>query len=170
MAQNCDHWRYRRHVVLERLDERGEPVIGRLGRVRRSVRRSPRGLLLGVFRGIAESRGYSVFWTRVVGSIALIFLSGGSLLAAGFFYLLTAVLMQSAVPAQLVYAGGQPATPPPGRMERSPAAAPGWPAAGAPRVDFTVLDRQFDVLDRRIQSMEGVVTDRHYDWDRRLES
>ena len=32
------------------------------------------------------------------------------------------------------------------------------------------LDRQLDGLNRRIQRMETIVTDRQYDWDRRMES
>lgn len=44
------------------------------------------------------------------------------------------------------------------------------PAAPAPRVDLAQLDRQLDSLNRRIQRMETIVTDRQYDWERRLDS
>jgi phage shock protein PspC (stress-responsive transcriptional regulator) len=163
MAQNSEYWQYER---LERVTGRFHGRVNQMrGRVK--VRRSPNGLVLGVFRGIAESRGYSVFWTRVIGSTLLVFLSGGSLLAAGFFYLLAAVLMRSSAAEQPVLADWRPVTVPAVRMV---AASGREIVSGAPRVDFTVLDRQLDGLDRRIQSLEGIVTDRHYDWDRRLES
>ena len=32
------------------------------------------------------------------------------------------------------------------------------------------LDRDLDGLNRRIQRMETIVTDRQYNWDRRMES
>ena len=38
------------------------------------------------------------------------------------------------------------------------------------RVDLLQLDRQLDGLNRRIQRMETIVTDRQYDWDRRMKS
>ena len=65
-----------------------------------SLRRSSRGLLLGVFRGLAERQGWSVLLTRILGVIGLLFfaavLGAGGLskwLVAGFFYLLAALLM-----------------------------------------------------------------------------
>jgi phage shock protein C len=163
MAQNSEYWQYER---VECLSGR---FHGQFNQVRRrvKVRRSPNGLILGVFRGIAESRGYSVFWTRVVGSTLLVFLSGGSLLAAGFFYLLAAVLMRSSAPALPVLTDWRPVPAP---AARTPAAPGREIVSGAPRVDFTVLDRQLDSLDRRMQSLESIVTDRQYDWDRRLKS
>ena len=65
-----------------------------------SLRRSSRGLLLGVFRGLAERQGWSILLTRVLGAFALLFVACvigahglAQLLVAGFFYLLAAVLM-----------------------------------------------------------------------------
>lgn len=65
--------------------------------------RSRHGILLGVFKGIAETQGWSVLLTRVVGLIALLFfakLMGAHYLAkwfvAGFFYLAAAVIMPPA--------------------------------------------------------------------------
>lgn len=62
--------------------------------------RSRHGLLLGVFKGIAETQGWSVLLTRVIGVILLLIaakLLGAHHLAkwlvAGFFYLSAAVLM-----------------------------------------------------------------------------
>ena len=65
--------------------------------------RSRHGLLLGVFKGIAEYRGWSVLVTRIVGVIILLIVAkllGASHLSkwlvAGFFYLLAAVIMPPA--------------------------------------------------------------------------
>ena len=43
------------------------------------------------------------------------------------------------------------------------------PVAARPRVDLAQLDRQLDQLSHRIQRMEGIVTDRQFDWERRME-
>ena len=102
----------------------------------------------------------------MIGSVGLVFLSGGSLLAAGFFYLLAAVLMPASAPARPALAGGELSMPTGGIS----VAGACWQTGGAHRVDFAGLDRQLDVLDRRIRSMGGTVTERHYDWDRRLDS
>ncbi len=65
--------------------------------------RSRHGLLLGVFKGIAEYRGWSVLATRIVGVIILLIVAkllGASHLSkwlvVGFFYLLAAVIMPPA--------------------------------------------------------------------------
>lgn len=65
-----------------------------------SLRRSTSGLLLGVFKGIAQAQGWSVNLTRFLGVLALLLVAcffGASgfakYLVAGFFYLLAAVLM-----------------------------------------------------------------------------
>jgi phage shock protein PspC (stress-responsive transcriptional regulator) len=184
------NWGWRRRHRFERLNERLERLPARLNSLRLRVRRSPNGLLLGVFRGIAESLGLCVFWTRVIGCCVLLALSGhGSLLVAGFFYLLAAVLMRgpeastaSVDPGGSRYPSNEsryPADeedleeerPSYSRRPRArPAAVPYQQVVHAPRVDFAALDRQVDALDRRIQRMEGIVTDRRYDWDRRMES
>src|SRR5882757_5541592 len=64
------------------------------------IRRSRSGLVLGVFKGIAESRGWNVIATRIVGSMLLLALSGifgghdlSQIFVAAFFYLLLAVLI-----------------------------------------------------------------------------
>jgi phage shock protein PspC (stress-responsive transcriptional regulator) len=179
----------RRQERRRRFRERLDGLPERLNRLRLRLRRSPNGILLGVFRGIAESLGYSVCWTRVIGCFALLALSSStgnhgdhvSLLVAGFFYLLAAVLMRGPETAGYSSAddvdgdGLDPAArpmqpPPPVRAARRVAAVPYQQAFQAPRVDFAALDRQVEGLNRRIQRMEGIVTDRGYDWDRRMES
>ena len=152
-----------------------------------AMRRAPNGKVLGVFKGIAESFGWSVCATRVVGLIILGSIAGAfgvegassSILAVGFFYLLMAMLMsppagsgdgrdEAQIDLSSIY--------PPRREARScsttgsrPAAVPHYQATGR-RVDLAQLDRQLDSLNRRIQRMETIVTDRQYDWDRRMNS
>ena len=156
-----------------------------LGKFRQRLYRSDHGKILGVFSGIAQSLGFSVCWTRVVGVICLLGIAGSAgadglrvrLLVAGFFYLLLALVMQP--PRTTGAPGGSnrddagASTPPPipfWRRDRA-AAVPHYeaprPAAG--RVDLLQLDRQLDSLNRRIQRMETIVTDRQYDWDRRMD-
>ena len=155
-----------------------------LGKFRQRLYRSDHGKILGVFSGIAESLGFCVRWTRVVGVIVLLGIAGSAgadglrthVLVAGFFYLLLAMVMQ---PPRKMGASGvsreddgvfAPPTVPFWRRER-PAAVPSYQAPRpAERVDLMQLDRQLDSLDRRIQRMETIVTDRQYDWDRRMES
>jgi phage shock protein PspC (stress-responsive transcriptional regulator) len=188
MEQNFDPRRRRR---LERLNEKLETMPRKFNKLRINIRRSPNGIALGVFRGVAERFGWSVCWTRILGVFLLLAVSSGdkgsSLLVAGFFYLLAAVLMRPPdasasrlpEPGSARYDAGDqegadypapPYTAPrsAGRTAR-PAAVP-FERVIRPRVDFVALNRQLDLLDRRIQRMEGVVTDRHYDWDRRMES
>ncbi len=147
---------------------------GRFGDFRRSLHRANDGKLLGVFKGIADCRGYCVFWTRAIGVFVLIILAGmmGAhglkviVLVSGFFYLLAALLMQP--PRQPGVIEARPETrnasvPPPVPTNRQPF----YPR---PRVDLAQLDRQLDGLNRRIQQMETIVTDREYEWNRRMES
>ncbi len=194
MGLNFDRRRERREQRWNRLNDRFEHVPRQLNALRLRLYRSPNGLALGVFRGIAESLGWCVFWTRVGGTVLLLMISGSlgadgfrvSLLVAGFFYLLIAVLMRgpSERPHSLAgdvppespmdrgdFGAGRTAMPPPlSRHSPSrPAAVPYQQVAPMPRVDFAALDQQLTSLDRRIQRMEGIVTDRHYDWDRRME-
>ncbi len=155
-----------------------------LGKFRQRLYRSDKGKVLGVFSGIAESLGFCVSWTRVVGVCVLLGIAGSAgadglrvhVLVAGFFYLLLALVMQP--PRKLGAATGlqdddDGFNPPPipRRRGERPAAVPFHQAARpAGRVDLLQLDRQLDGLNRRIQRMETIVTDRQYDWDRRMDT
>ncbi len=145
--------------------------MSRFKELRSRLYRSDRGMAMGVFRGIAESLAWSVCWTRWVGVFVLLMLASSvgahglhvSIFVAGFFYLLAALLMQPPRSAVAQFAG-----PPP--LPRDPSGpAPYYQEPPRSRVDLAALDRQLDALNRRIQSMESVVTDRQYDWDRRME-
>ena len=145
---------------------------------RRRLYRSSNGKLLGVFSGIAESLGYRVCTTRWVGVVILVMLAGKvgadglwvTVMVGGFFYMLLALLMQPPHPAGM--------RPPEADRDEDllpPAATtPRWGRARyetplTPHVDLAQLDRQLEGLSRRIQRMEAIVTDRQYDWERRLD-
>ena len=108
--------------------------------------RSRNGILFGVCRGFADRFNLSVFWVRVLTVIG--FLVTG-LWPVGVVYLLAALLMQ----------------PEPRTMglpeEEAPAYGRG-PGLGR-RMHGVYLS-----LDRRIQRLESVVTDRERDWEARL--
>ncbi len=152
------------------------------------VRRSRSGLILGVFKGIAECRGWNVIATRIVGGSLLLMLSGvfggrdlAEIFVAAFFYLLLAVI----IPAE--DSEGSPA----GRsiiledLQRTASRTFGTPVGGskgkskaedAPETgtfsgaDLILLNEQMSRLNRRIQRMEGLVTNRDYEWERRMRS
>ena len=147
---------------------------GRLSALRRRLYRSNDGKLLGVFKGLAESIGWKCFWTRTVGVVALLFIAGATgahglmvtALVAGFFYLLLALLMQPPRPVGTLadpVSSLRGSIPPPLPPQR-------YPGYNRRRIDLAQLDRQLDGLNRRIQRMEAIVTDREYDWNRRMAS
>ena len=142
--------------------------------------------MLGVFRGIAESMGFSVCATRWIGCVILLTLTDFfgahglmvTLLVGGFFYLLAALLMQAprgegSIPITATDRSGAGDPPPLTRTRYAgsyPAAVPYQEVRSRPKVDLAQLDQQLDRLNHRIQRMETIVTDRQYDWERRLDS
>ncbi len=164
------------------------------------IHRSNDGLFLGVLRGFAEHFGWSVCWTRILGAVILLIIPGffpgqnhGGLFAAGFFYLLLALLMEPPLKegemSPLRFdddnpksgeswwarrCGGREFFGRRSSYERSlssssVAAPPPLPVAAGGRLDVAALNRQLDSLNRRIARMESIVTRREYDWSRRLE-
>lgn len=154
-------------------------------RFRRRLYRSANGKILGVFSGIAESLGYRVCVTRWVGVVVLVIVAGKlganglwvTVMVGGFFYMLTALLMQPPrVQGGIHMTASEdddlippPPIPPGTRWTRS-TEVPAYPDRTGTRVDLAQLDRQLESLSRRIQRMETIVTDRQYDWDRRLDT
>ncbi len=152
------------------------------------VRRSRSGLILGVFKGIAECRGWNVVWTRVIGTCILLALSGtfgghdlSQIFVAAFFYLLLAVV----IPAESTdgSAGGRSIILE--DLQRTASRTFGTPVGGAKSsaqaentpetgtfsgADLILLNEQMSRLNRRIQRMEGLVTNRDYEWERRMRS
>lgn len=145
---------------------------------RRRLYRSSNGKLLGVFSGIAESLGFSVCWTRIVGVSLLLMIAGSAgangvgvtLMVGGFFYMLAALLMQPPRTAGTRLSDDEEdLIPPPTPRSRWGSFSQEPPPTPVPRVDLAQLDRQLESLNRRIQRMETIVTDRQYDWERRLD-
>ena len=150
------------------------------------VRRSRSGLVLGVFKGIAECRGWNVVWTRVIGTVVLLSLSGvfggrdlSQIFVAAFFYLLLAVL----IPAESADGSDSGRSIILEDLQRTASRTFGTPiGGGAPKpesnpktgtfsgADLILLNEQMSRLNRRIQRMEGLVTNRDYEWERRMRS
>lgn len=108
---------------------------------KRGFYRSRHGLIFGVCRGIAERFDISVFWTRVVTVVALIFTGFWPVGAA---YLLLALL-----------------------MKREPAP---WKAAGCSTgtEKARTCRRDGDTLDMRMRRMQSAMNRDMRNWDARL--
>ena len=148
------------------------------------IRRSRSGLVLGVFKGIAESRGWNVVWTRIIGSLILLSLSGtvggrdlSQIFVAAFFYLLLAVLIpsedsenggRSIILEDLQRTASRTFGTPIGGSNASPDEPP--TTATFTSADLILLNEQMTRLNRRIQRMESMVTNRDYEWERRMRS
>ena len=112
--------------------------------------RSRHGIICGVCRGLAEYLNFSVFWTRVLFVVAMIFTQFWVMVGV---YIVAAILIK---PEPVV----EPETDDDREFYHS------YTTSRA--MAFQRLKRAFDNLDRRIQRMENVVTSREYDWDRRF--
>jgi phage shock protein C len=119
---------------------------------RRTLYRSRSGMILGVCKGLAEHFGVSLKWTRVIAVLVLIF--------TGFW------------PAAAIYlAAAYFMTPEPLLELETELEEEFYNSYSASRsMALGRLKSQFDRLDRRIQRMEDVVTDREYSWEQRLNS
>lgn len=152
------------------------------------VRRSRDGLVLGVFKGIAESRGWNVIWTRVFGTMILLALSGSfggrdlsQIFVAAFFYLLLAVLIpaetsdgsasgRSIILEDLQRTASRTFGSSVGKS-KGREKVDGPPETGTfSGADLALLNEQMSRINRRIQRMEGMVTNRDYEWERRMRS
>ena len=113
--------------------------------------RSRRGLIFGVCRGLAEYFDMSVLGMRCLFVVAGFFTGFWPLILG---YCLAAVVMRPA-----------PAVP-----LQTEADAEFYNSYAASRsMALHRLQRTFENLDRRIQRMESIVTDKTYDWERRLD-
>ena len=117
---------------------------------KRGLYRSRSGVICGVCRGLAEYLDFSVFWMRVI-AVVMLFLSG--VFPAVIVYFVAALLMK---PEPVIPV----ATEEDEEFYRS--------FATSRRMALHRLKRTYDSLERRIQRIEGIVTARDYDWDRRL--
>lgn len=119
---------------------------------RPALYRSRHGAILGVCKGMAEYLNFSVFWTRVIAVMAMVF---SGLWPIVGLYFLAAVLMKP-----------EPVLP----LENEEDKEFYTSYTTSRQMALHRLKRTYDNLDRRLQRMENVVTSREYDWDRRLNS
>lgn len=119
-------------------------------RQRVGLYRSRSGKILGVCKGLAEYFDFPVFWMRV---IALVLLVSSGIWPLVILYFVAALLMKPEPVLPLETEGEQ-------EFYNS--------YASSRRMALHRLKRTYDNLDRRIRRMEDIVTDREYDWDRRL--
>lgn len=117
---------------------------------RTGIYRSRDGVIFGVCRGLAEHFDFSLFWTR---TLAVIFLLFTGFWPALGLYLLAALVMKP-----------EPAIPIENEAEQefydSYTISPG---SAAQR-----LKQRFEKLERRIRRIENTVTAREFDWEERL--
>ncbi len=107
------------------------------------------GMIFGVCKGLADHLDVSVFWLRVV-TVVLCFFTVFWVL---IFYLVAALVMKP-----------EPVVP----FETEAEEEFYTSFTSSRSMALHRLKRTFDRLDRRIRRMEGIVTDKEYDWDRRF--
>ena len=112
--------------------------------------RSRKGVIFGICRGIADHFDLNVVWIRL-GLIVTFCLSG-------FF------------PIVLIYAilGLVFKLEPPIKPQNKSDEEFYQSFASSGSLGLSRMKSKFDALDKRIQRMESVVTDKAYDWERRL--
>jgi len=108
------------------------------------------GMVFGVCKGLARRLGVSLFWMRVAALALLCFSGVGPGVAV---YLLAAALMKA-----------EPLLP----FESADEEEFYGSYTASREMALHRLKRVYDRLDDRIGRMEGVVTAREYDWERRL--
>lgn len=111
--------------------------------------RSRHGKIFGVFQGIGDATGLSVFWMRVTTIVLVIF--------TGFFpilliYILAALFMKIEPLGQLDEDGEE--------FYNS--------VTSNRKLAMMRLSNRLDSLDRRAQRIETAVTSRGSDWDKRM--
>lgn len=116
----------------------------------RGLYRSRSGVILGVCRGIAEYFDFSVFWVRAI-AVILLFLSGLWPIAALYFIAALCMKPEPAIPIQT-------------NEEQEFYDSYLYSRRGAAHR----LKRRYDNLERRIQRMEHIVTERDFDWEYRM--
>lgn len=120
------------------------------GRSGRGLYRARDGMIFGVCKGIADYLDFSVFWARMIAVGALFFSGLWPILG---LYVVAALLMKPEPVLPLTSEADE-------EFYRS--------YTSSRRMALHRLKRTFDNLDRRIRRMEAIVTDREYDWERRL--
>jgi phage shock protein C len=107
-------------------------------------------MILGVCKGLANHLQMSVFWTRFIAVIIMVFTGAWPVVG---LYFLAALLMK----------------PEPVMPFRTEADAEFYSSfTNSRQMALHRLQRTFDRLDRRIRRMEGILTEREYRWHQRL--
>jgi len=120
--------------------------------LRGGLYRSRDGVILGVCKGIAEYFDFSLFWTRGIAVLLLIFTG---LWPTVFLYFLAALLMK----------------PKPVIPIESEAHQEFYDSyVHSPKSASERLKRRYRRLERRIQRLEHTVTRPEFDWEKRLNS
>lgn len=112
--------------------------------------RSRNGMIFGVCRGLAEHFDFAVGWMRVLAVIAVL-VSG--LWPGVVAYIVLALVLKPA-----------PVIP----LKNVDDAEFYNAYASSRTMALMRLKKTYENLDRRIQRIEGIVTAKEYDWDRRL--
>ena len=121
-------------------------------RSEKGLYRSRSGMILGVFKGLANYFDFSVKWLRLIGIIVFI-ISG--LWPIVVLYLLAALVMKQ-----------EPIIPLESIDEQEFYDSYTHSRTGS----VYRMKRRFENLNRRIQRMEDLVTDKEFDWEQRLNS
>jgi phage shock protein C len=107
-------------------------------------------MIFGICQGLADYLNLKVLWVRIIAVTILIFTGIWPIV---ILYLAAALLMRP-----------EPILP----LETEDAQEFYNSYTSSRSLALSRLKRTFDSLDQRIQRMESAVTDREYDWDRRL--
>jgi phage shock protein C len=118
----------------------------------RTLYRSRHGWVFGVCQGLSNYLDISAFWIRIATVIAV--------MLSGFFpmvliYIVAAIFLR---PAPIV----QPSSPEDWEFYQT--------YSSDRKVAMHMLKRKLDSLDKRTRRMENVVTDKHFDWQRRFDA
>jgi len=119
------------------------------GRTRR-LYRSRKGMIFGVCAGLADYLNLKVVWVRVIAVIILLFTGIWPIVV---IYLVAALIMNP-----------EPVLP----LETEEAQEFYSSYTSSRSLALQRLKRTFDSLDRRVQRIETAVTNKEYDWERRL--
>lgn len=112
--------------------------------------RSRQGVIFGVCRGLADHFEVPVLGVRLLWVVAFVFTS---FWPAGIAYLALGMIMKP-----------QPMLPPKDFEEAEFYSS----YATSRQLALMRLKKSFDNLDRRIQRIEAIVTDKEFEWERRL--
>jgi len=116
----------------------------------RGIYRSRNGVILGVFKGLGNHFDLSVRWLRIIGVIIFILTGFWPIVV---LYLLAALIMKP-----------EPVIPPENLDETEFYDSYAHSRKGA----VHRMKRQYETLNRRVQRMEDIVTDKEFDWEERL--